>query len=385
MSLETAVDRRRRIPLNGLPAGGAASSGLPVGDRGAVRTTVTVVILCFNYGRFLPGAVASALDQDGDHAAGVDVGVDVVIVDDCSTDGSAEVAARLAAADPRVQVIRHGVNQGPVAAFNRGLDAAAGEFLVRLDADDLLTPGSLGRALRLAREFPSVGLVYGHPIHFEDGRSLPPARGSATAWTLWPGPDWVRARCADARNVITSAEVVMRRSVVDVVGGQRDLAHTHDMEMWLRMASFSDVGYVHGADQAWHREHPASLSARKVDVVVDLTERRLAFETLFAGPAGDLDWAPAARDRVRRVLDREVLDLLEHEVDVGAGRSPLFGRLVELPLEPTRENHVRRGRLLRRAQGSRGPGDHGASLLRRLHARFRNDAAWRNWHRNGEF
>ena len=42
----------------------------------------------------------------------------------------------------------------------------------------------------------------------------------------------------------------MRRSVVDHVGGQKQLAHTHDMEMWLRIAAHSDIGYVSGSDQA---------------------------------------------------------------------------------------------------------------------------------------
>lgn len=372
MSIDLSLERRQRIVLGG-PQAPRAGGPPPEGDA-----TVTVVIPCHNYGRFLPGAVSSATGQAG-------VEVDVVIVDDCSADDSAEVAARLVSADPRVRLIRHEVNRGPVEAFNRGLATATGEFLVRLDADDLLTPGSLARAVRLARRFPSVGLVYGHPVHFTDGQALPPARDRATAWTLWPGAQWVQDRCTDARNVITSAEVVMRMSVVQRVGGQRDLAHTHDMEMWLRLAAFSDVGYVHGADQAWHRDHPASLSAREVDLAVDLMERRLAFETLFAGPAGGLAWAPAAHRRVRRALDREVLDLLEHQVDVGGGRSPMFQRLQDLALEPTRENLARRDRILLRAGQDRGPVDRAGALARRVRGRLRNDAAWRNWHRNGEF
>ncbi|MFC7403024.1 glycosyltransferase family 2 protein [Citricoccus sp. GCM10030269] len=376
MSIDTTLSCRRRIPV---PALWQDEKTRDVPTQASVPlATVTVVIPCYNYGRFLPGAVGSALQQPG-------VEVSVVVVDDCSTDDSAEVAQQLASADPRVHLVRHYTNRGPVEAFNRGIAEADGEFLVRLDADDLLTPGSLVRAIRLAREYPSVGLVYGHPVHFIDGHALPPARKRATSWILWPGAEWVRDRCADARNVITSAEVVMRTSVVDRVGGQQDLAHTHDMEMWLRLASFSDVGYVHGADQAWHRDHPASLSAREVDVVVDLIERRLAFETLFAGLAGELDWADDAHRTVRRTLDREVLDLLEHEIDVDGGRSPRFDRLRALPVEQTRENLVRRERILARAARDRSLADHAASLVRRFRARVKNDAAWRNWHRNGEF
>lgn len=340
--------------------------------------TVTVVIPCFNYGRFLHGAITSVLSQD-------EVEVDVVVVDDCSTDDSIQVAERLAAVDKRVRVVRHTTNRGAVQTFNDGLAEAEGEFIVRLDADDLLTPGSLARAVRLARRFPSVGLVYGHPVHFTDGQQLPRARGRATSWTVWPGASWVQERCADGRNVITSAEVLMRRSVVDRVGGQRDLAHTHDMEMWLRLASFSDVGYVHGADQAWHRDHSASLSAREVDIAVDLEERRLAFTTLFSGATGALPWAAEARRTVTDRLDRETLELLAHEVDANGGSSPVFARLLELELTPTRRNLTSRDRILHRATRSRGPTDRVMSLSRRAAARFRRVREFRNWRQNGVY
>ncbi|MFC0247592.1 glycosyltransferase family 2 protein [Citricoccus parietis] len=385
MSPETAVIYHRTLTLPTLPthrnAAALPGTGRPLAappETTEVIGTVTVVIPCFNYGRFLHGAVTSVLSQD-------EVEVDVVIVDDCSTDDSIQVAEGLAAADERVRVVRHARNLGAVQTFNDGLAEARGEFLVRLDADDLLTPGSLARAVRLARRFPSVGLVYGHPVHFMDGQQLPPARGRATSWTVWPGASWVQERCADGRNVITSAEVLMRRSVVDRVGGQRDLAHTHDMEMWLRLASFSDVGYVHGADQAWHRDHPASLSAREVDIAVDLAERRLAFSTLFSGAVGSLPWAAEACRTVMDRLDRETLESLSHEVDANGGSSPVFARLLELELTPTRRNLTSRDRIQRRAARSRGPADRAMSLSRRAAARFRREREFRNWHQNGVY
>lgn len=99
--------------------------------------TVSVVIPCFNYARYVPEAVGSVLEQRG-------VVVDIIIVDDCSTDDSLAVARGLADEHPQVQVLANAVNAGPVATFNRGLAQARGEFLVRLDADDLLTPGLAG-------------------------------------------------------------------------------------------------------------------------------------------------------------------------------------------------------------------------------------------------
>ena len=180
--------------------------------------------------------------------------MDVVVVDDRSTDDSLAVARALAADHPAVRVLAHEINQGPVATFNDGLEFVSGEFLVRLDADDLLTPGSLARSAALARCYPSVGFVYGHPLHFTS--EPPAARLRVRSWTVWPGRHWLADRCRTGLNVISSPGVLMRTSVVQRVGGQQELLCAHDMEMWLRISAFADVARVNGPDQAWHRDHP---------------------------------------------------------------------------------------------------------------------------------
>lgn len=273
------------------------------------RATVSVVVPCFNYARFLPQSVGSALDQEG-------VEVNVIVVDDASTDESAAVARRLAAADERVAVLVNDVNVGAVDTFNRGLAEARGEFVVRLDADDLLTPGSLARAIALMQALPAVGLVYGHPLHFH-GDDLPPARTTATGWLVWKGQHWLASRCQQGSNVITSPEVVMRRSVVDVVGGQRDLAHTHDMEMWLRISAHADVAYVLGADQAWHRDHAESLSMKAADPLVILGEIRDAFDVLFEGESESIADAERLHASARRAVADDALDYAQRRLDKG--------------------------------------------------------------------
>lgn len=282
---------------------------------------VSVVIPCFNYMDFLPMAVQSVVSQ-------VDVGTEVIIVDDCSTDDSLRVANELASTHSNIQVLSLKINSGPVEAFNAGLGMATSEFLVRLDADDMLTPGSLPRAVAALQENDSVGLVYGHPLHFS-GNRLPKARTTVTKVTLWPGVHWLENRCRDGLNVITSPEVVMRKSIVDRVGGQMPLTHTHDMEMWFRVAAFSDVAYLRGCDQAWHRDHDESLSARLVDMRMDLSERRLAFDTLFSGPVASQPWAPRFRELSSRAVDATSMSFARHELDKGSPDLALVDSLLE--------------------------------------------------------
>src|SRR5262249_52798595 len=114
---------------------------------------VTVVIPCFNAARVLPSAVESVLAQSS-------VGVEIVLVDDCSTDETPEVARSLAQAHSNVTVLAHAVNAGPGPARNTGLRRARSEFVCFLDADDAYIPGFFSAALRHFRANPRLSAVY---------------------------------------------------------------------------------------------------------------------------------------------------------------------------------------------------------------------------------
>jgi hypothetical protein len=269
--------------------------------------TVSVVIPCYNYGRYLAECVRSALDQP-------DVRVDVVIVDDCSPDGSGDVADALAANDSRISVIRHTQNRGHIATYNDGIDAAKGEFLALVSADDLLTPGSLTRAVALLVSYSTVGLVYGNAVHFV---GTPPApRTDARFWIIWSGTDWLAARCRTGHNVITSPEVVMRTAISRQIGGYlTSLPHSGDLEMWLRTASVCDIGYVGGADQAMYRVHEANMhtvdfkSESFEGELIDLQQRAMSFDEVFsAPPASNLADAAQLHAVARRTLAIEALE-----------------------------------------------------------------------------
>ena len=339
---------------------------------------VAAVIPCYNYARYLPEAVESVLSQQ-------DVGIHVVVVDDASTDDSLAVARTLASRDSRITVIANGTNRGPVETFNTGLAACKGEFLVRLDADDLLTPGSLQRSVAVMRAFPSVGLVYGHPLHFA-GNEPPDPRLTATGWTVWPGHEWLAGRCESGCNVITSPEVLMRRSLVDRLGGQKPLAHTHDMEMWLRLSAFGDVAYIHGADQAWHREHSNSLSAREVDPFKDLLERRDAFEVLFAGPAGQLPGAAEWARTAMAAIANDAVELAVRRYDHPVTEIEIVHRLRDIARSLSPNTSLLgdwQGLERRMAMGSKRASRHPVFFLERVARGLRGIVRRHRWHRNG--
>jgi glycosyltransferase involved in cell wall biosynthesis len=265
-------------------------------------SSVSVVIPCYNYGHFLDEAVTSVLDDQ----QGVDVRV--LIIDDASPDNSAEMARKIAAREPRVEVLVHETNKGNIATFNEGLlEWADGDYCVLMSADDRLTPGALRRARDLMDANPAVGFVYGRALWVTHGKQPPAPRTTVRGWSVWPGAWWIGRRFRDAENPITAPEVVVRTSVQKHAGGYDPrLPHAADLEMWMRLAANADVGFIRGVDQAFYRLHEQNMR-RAFSAQMDLRERRLVFQTVLDRRGEGLPDAKRMSSLVHRALAREAL------------------------------------------------------------------------------
>lgn len=269
------------------------------------RPTVSVVIPCYNYGHFLPDALASITDQTG-------VELDIIIVDDASTDDSAAVAVRLAGDDERIRVIVHETNLGHIATYNDGLARVRGDYVVLLSADDLLAPGALGRAVALMERRPDVGLVYGYARTFSTGETLPIHQSASrrrVGWSVWAGEEWIARMCARGSNTIVNPEAVLRRAVMDSLGGyDAALPQTADMELWMRAAARSGVGRVNGPEQGFYRVHGENMHLTLFGgPPTDLLARREAFAYFFARDGARLRHAEELHLRARSRLAREAV------------------------------------------------------------------------------
>jgi hypothetical protein len=287
--------------------------------------SVTVVVLSYNYGRFLEPGAESVLAQR-------DVDVRLLIMDDCSIDETAEVSAKLAGSDPRVTVVRNDSNRGQIPTMNDAFARVGTDYVVKLDGDDLLPPGALARATALLEAHPELAFVYGRPHHFEGAvPNLPDS--PAQSWTIWPGEDWIAARCQSGANVISQPEVVMRTSFLRQAGPVReDLPHTFDMHLWLRLASLGHVGRVNGPPQGLYRVHEASFQRTiHSGFMFDLRGRRDAFDAFFEAPAREPD-----RERLvtaRRALAAGALDLACRAYERGRTTQHPVDELVEFALD----------------------------------------------------
>ncbi len=257
------------------------------------------------------------------------VRVDVTIVDDASNDGSQDVVRKLVERDSRVRAIYHDQNRRPhpdVQRRSRRRSTATTSCSCRRMTSPR-TRRLHTRAAALFEANPSVGLVYGGAVCFS---VAPPAcRNGTVDWLIWSGREWLGDRYRVGRNALLSPEAIVRRSVLEQVGGgyNKALPHAADLEMWLRAAIVSDVGYLAGADQALYRMHPANMhrSIHGVDSsehlpgdlrLGDLHERLAAFDSAIDWSDGRVSDASELKVAVRQALALEALHQVNDAYDM---------------------------------------------------------------------
>ncbi len=197
----------------------------------ARRGLVTVVLPVYDREATVASAIASVLAQTYRH-------LELLVVDDGSTDGSAAVVERFAAADPRVRLIRLAANEGRSAARNHALDEAIGEFVTFIDSDDLFAPERLEHLVAAARHFQGDDVFIDDNLQFafRDGevvlrnRSVYPS--GVVPWHR--GPVWVEGYVRWS----AASKLFLRRSLVEYLGIRFpvELAQAEDYVVLLEAA-----------------------------------------------------------------------------------------------------------------------------------------------------
>ncbi len=190
---------------------------------------VSVVVPTHNRSGLLALTLRSVLWQR-------DVDLEVVVVDDGSTDDTAEVVAGLH--DARVRIVRHETPQGVAAARNRGAEEATAEWITFLDDDDLWAPDKLARQLQVARE-AGCSWVYTGAVSIDDelkvlGGVPPPSPERIVE--LLPRFDAVPG---GGSNVVVHRDMLARAGRFD-----SRLRNTEDWEMWIRLAKLGPAAWV---------------------------------------------------------------------------------------------------------------------------------------------
>ncbi len=123
--------------------------GRTLGPEQGNGVKVTVLIALYNKAPYIEEAVRSVLDQKF-------TDLELLVVDDASTDGGTEKVRAID--DPRIRILQSEVNTGAAAAHNRGQDAAKGEYIAIMGADDVMLPDRIGRQVAFMDAHPEIGL-----------------------------------------------------------------------------------------------------------------------------------------------------------------------------------------------------------------------------------
>lgn len=208
---------------------------------------ITVLMAVFNGARYLDAAVQSILCQTWSD-------FELLIVDDGSTDDTPQ---RLASyPDERMRVVRT-ENRGVGAALAHGVTLARGEFVARMDADDIAAPNRLERQLAALEAMPEVGVV-DSGVHLMDrqGRPLPDDVTDAffsraeRRWRLM----W--------RNAVVHPTVMIRRAVLERTGhNYRPRVIAEDYDLWLRLVPHTEFHRL-PEQLLWYRRHAESVTAQ---------------------------------------------------------------------------------------------------------------------------
>lgn len=269
-------------------------SALTTSRNDTERPLVSVVIPCFNQGRFLTDSLGSVAGQTYPHR-------EILVVDDGSTDDAAAVAGRFAG----VRCVRQ-QRHGTAAARNRGLRESRGRYVLFLDADDRLLPDALATGVGTFVDHPDCGLVYGHVRLFGSG---------AAECGCPPQTAVVRAHYREllTRNYIwTPGAVLYRRGVIDEVGGFDPRAGgSADFDLNIRIARRWPI-HCHGQLVLDYREHADSQSGDpaymlRSAVSVRRRHRRLARKSRDDRAALEVGIRAVQAGYGERLLDRFAL------------------------------------------------------------------------------
>lgn len=208
--------------------------------------TISAVIPCYNCGPYLAETLSSVRTQTRPV-------LEVIVVDDASTDDSAAVASRFT----EVQVVRLPRNSGISCARNAGLLAARGDLIAWLDADDIWEPDHLATVAGLLEQYPSAGVAFSLTRGFGVSQrvweaALPALEPVDAFWQSWQQTIAQMSTC-----------VVRREQIAALQGFDPTIRNVEDFEFFLRLARKYPFVCTHQIT-ARYRKHPGSASRQVI-------------------------------------------------------------------------------------------------------------------------
>lgn len=181
-----------------------------------MKPRISIIIPCYNQAHYLGDTIKSALDSDYPN-------IEIIIVNDGSTDHTVELAEEFCAKYPNIILLSQ-INRGVSHARNAGIEIATGKYILPLDGDDLISPNYVPEAINVLENNPNVKVVYCEAVKFDKNRQWP--------WKLKPFS--LESLAKD--NMIFVSGIYYKADWKKVGGYSEDLMKGHeDWEFWIKL------------------------------------------------------------------------------------------------------------------------------------------------------
>jgi glycosyltransferase involved in cell wall biosynthesis len=196
---------------------------------------VSIICVCFNHERYVVESLQSALSQGYQN-------YELIVVDDGSSDGSADVIENFQRQHPQIKFIRLEKNEGICKAFNTGFNVSSGDFIIDLAADDVLLPDRIERGVELFKTLDnSYGVIFGDAEWIDaDGNRLFLHSQKYPHNTIPQGDIY---KHLIERYFICSPTIMFRKSVIDALGGYDEALTYEDFDFWIRSSRIFGYRY----------------------------------------------------------------------------------------------------------------------------------------------
>ena len=227
---------------------------------------VSVICLCYNHQKYLLEAINSVLDQSYKE-------IELIIVDDCSTDSSRELLRKLASDFPQIRLLENEVNRGNCKSFNKALALSKGKYIIDFATDDVMFPNRIQKQVesfeKLGKEY---GVLFTNALNIDESGRVLYAHFKEQANI--PSGDIYKTLLE--KYLINPPTMMMKKSVLDQLGGYDESLHYEDFDFWVR--SSRDFKYFYLNEILTQRRivgtsHSAKFYQKKSQYMAESTYR----------------------------------------------------------------------------------------------------------------
>lgn len=206
------------------------------------KSLVTVICLCYNHEKFVIESLLSVINQNYPF-------IELLIVDDCSSDNSKIIIKEWLLNYPKAQFITNETNLGNTKSFNKALKIAKGDYIIDLAADDVLVPNCISLQIKAFTEttFKNLGIVYGNAeLITEKGDFnsyyFPVDHNYKTIERRQTGDIYLSVLSGEES--ICSVSSMAKKSVYDLLKGYDEKLSYEDLDFWIRSSRLYEFDFI---------------------------------------------------------------------------------------------------------------------------------------------